>query len=305
MDTDCDDAGALAVFNNYMNKGKIDMMAVICNAPAAYGGSCVETINRCYGNVSVPIGVVRGHDIGPDFPVRFRNYLAHVEKTSSRSYNQIVGRPVGKHASEYPSAVAVYRRVLSGSSDNSVVICCTGLLTALSLLLQSRPDQYSALSGVELVAKKVKYIVSMACLPFPDSGNERFNWKMDAVAAEYVVNTSPVPLHISSTGVGVLTGNTLSDLLPHDHPVRQAYEIYLGGPNKSRPSWDQIALLYVMGQDAELFKVKTGYRVSYQAEGNICSWSAAGNSRQDCYVELAVSEQHMAEIIEALMTEQA
>ena len=42
MDTDCDDAGALAVLNNYLIKGRVDVKAVICDAPSEYGGSCIS-----------------------------------------------------------------------------------------------------------------------------------------------------------------------------------------------------------------------------------------------------------------------
>jgi len=302
MDTDCDDAGALAVLNNYLIKGRVDVKAVICDAPSEYGGSCIEAINRYYGS-SVPIGVVKPEDFGADYAARFQNYLAHQEKTSARNYNCAVGSLVGRTASGYPSAASAYRKVLSECPDQSVVICCIGLLSAISLLLASGPDEHSPLTGVELVAQKVRYIVTMASMPFPGQGNERFNWKMDALAAEHVVNSSPVPLHISSTGVDVRTGSSLSDLLPPDHPVRRAYEIYLGVPNKSRSSWDQIALLYAMNQDEPLFRVSSGYRISYSAQENLCSWIPGKSGRQDCFIELAVEEPDMADKIEALMSE--
>ena len=96
--------------------------------------------------------------------------------------------------------------------DQSVVICIR-LLSAISLLLASGPDEHSPLTGVELVAQKVRYIVTMASMPFPGQGNERFNWKMDALAAEHG-EQQPSALHISSTGVDVRTGSSLSDLLP-------------------------------------------------------------------------------------------
>lgn len=42
--------------------------------------------------------------------------------------------------------------------DHSVSICTSGFVTALAQLLMSEPDDYSPLSGVELVRQKVKCI---------------------------------------------------------------------------------------------------------------------------------------------------
>ena len=56
-------------------------------------------------------------------------------------------------------ATEAYRKVLSGAEDHSVIISAIGFATNLAALLQSSGDQYSELSGWDLVALKVKAVV--------------------------------------------------------------------------------------------------------------------------------------------------
>ncbi len=303
MDTDCDDAGALAILNNYMSMGKVTVLGVICDAPTDWGGPCIEAINSYYSHGSIPIGVLRRADYPGKDAERFSLYDDHVKRMPEGVlYNKVLGSHIKKQINDYPRALDLYRSLLASSRDGSVLICCIGLLTVLDQLLKSKPDQYSSLDGIQLVEKKVKRIVSMASPPFPHAGIEKFNWRMDIEAAEYVVNNSPVPIHVSSYGEDILTGASLSYRLSEDHPVRRAYEIFLKGPGKKRPSWDQIALLYAMGHDRDDFTLEEGYTVSYDRTSNNFLWTPSGiNGRKDRYVRLAISKEKMAEKIEALM----
>ena len=61
-----------------------------------------------------------------------------------------------------PSAVALYRRLLSGQPDGSVTIVSTGFFTNLAALLDSEADEFSPLSGRELIARKVRQVSAMA-----------------------------------------------------------------------------------------------------------------------------------------------
>ena len=58
-------------------------------------------------------------------------------------------------------AWVVYRRVLAAQPDHSVTIASIGMLTNLYLLFQSEGDEYSPLSGIDLVAQKVEKVVYM------------------------------------------------------------------------------------------------------------------------------------------------
>lgn len=59
-----------------------------------------------------------------------------------------------KSRSDYEQPVAMYRRILS-ESDGRVHIITLGFLQNIQGLMNSAPDQYSPLSGMELIAQKV------------------------------------------------------------------------------------------------------------------------------------------------------
>ena len=63
--------------------------------------------------------------------------------------------------SQLPDGWQLYRRLLASQPNHSVSIVSTGFVTCLAQLLQSAPDSYSSLNGVELVRRKVKCIYIM------------------------------------------------------------------------------------------------------------------------------------------------
>src|SRR5690606_8538388 len=54
------------------------------------------------------------------------------------------------------NSVEMYRKLLKNQKDHSVIIISVGFSTNLARLLASEADQLSSLSGLQLVAKKVK-----------------------------------------------------------------------------------------------------------------------------------------------------
>ena len=80
-----------------------------------------------------------------------------------------------------------------------------GFFTNLKDLLESGPDADSPLSGKELVAAKVKRLVSMAGY-FPEG--KEFNVMMDAPASQYVFENWPTPIVLSGFDIGekIITG---------------------------------------------------------------------------------------------------
>ena len=57
--------------------------------------------------------------------------------------------------SQVEEAVPVLRRTLAGAEDHTVVVSSVGFLTNMAQLLTSPPDQYSDLTGAQLVSQKV------------------------------------------------------------------------------------------------------------------------------------------------------
>lgn len=249
MDTDCDDVGAFAMLLEAHLCNKVQLLGVVADSINPYGAPCCERIARYYG-VDVPVGTIYSHEYleMADDQERFANYIAHSQNclSANRSYNYSFSRKINKSDNDYPSATSVYRKLLADAPDHSVTVLCVGMLTAVACALASQPDSISDLNGVELFRKKVKRIVTMGN---PALSND-FNWGMDAKATEEFFSLCPTPVYVSPEGTTVLTGSHLSSALPEEHPLRCAYEIWLGGPNLARSSWDLIAALYAIQPDS-------------------------------------------------------
>ena len=79
-------------------------------------------------------------------------------------------------------ATEAYRKVLSEAADHSVVISAIGFATNLAALLQTGADQYSELSGWDLVALKVRTVVWQGGWypPLHGFGHHTYNWDCGA-----------------------------------------------------------------------------------------------------------------------------
>ena len=62
---------------------------------------------------------------------------------------------------QVPTAVATYRKALAASQNHSVAIASIGITTNMRDLVLSERDEFSPLSGPELIGQKVKLIVWM------------------------------------------------------------------------------------------------------------------------------------------------
>lgn len=253
MDTDCDDAGAYAMLLEAHLQGKIELIGVIADSVCKYSAPCCEYIADYYG-VHLPIGTVFADDykVSPAELERFSDYRKHSKNCldKGRSYNYVFAESINKTDVDYPSAVEVYRKLLSSAEDNSVTVLCVGMLTAIAETLESQADDICPLNGLELFKRKVKHVITMGN---PDKVND-FNWGKDAVASKHFFDLCPCDIIVSAEGTNVLTGDNLSSALDENHPLRKAYEIWLQGPNRSRSSWDLVATLYAINPDTPLLQ---------------------------------------------------
>ncbi|HWD03344.1 MAG TPA: nucleoside hydrolase [Amycolatopsis sp.] len=237
IDTDiygsADDAGALAIANAMQDNGQVNILGVMVNYPSKWGAPAVSAINTYYGHGDIPIGSLKPatDDVSdPDYA----QFLAQNFPTKISDEN------------DAPEAAALYRKLLSAAPDNSVVIVAMGLETNLKNLMNSPPDAYSPLDGMELITQKVKSLTMMGGefpVSSPTEGPE-YNWKADASAATQVVNswptTVPAVFEGYEVGAAISTGAGLA-ATPDSNPVRAAYERMIGAGN-SMNSWDPVAM---------------------------------------------------------------
>jgi inosine-uridine nucleoside N-ribohydrolase len=124
--------------------------------------------------------------------------------------------------------------------------------------MQSGPDGYSGLAGAELVAQKVKKIVSMAGnfrAGNPDFFSE-FNINRDIGSARYVIENfkGEIVFCPFEMGYPIITGGRLISMGDmKKNPVAKAYQIYCGETG-SRNSWDLVTVYYAVRGTHGMFK---------------------------------------------------
>mmetsp|Transcript_55366 Transcript_55366/g.154214 ORF Transcript_55366/g.154214 Transcript_55366/m.154214 type:complete len:367 (-) Transcript_55366:65-1165(-) len=227
---DVDDVAAICMANAMADNGEVELLAVMQNTEPAQCSGMISVLNHYYGRDDVPIGAFKGAGLAPS---RILSYVADIGENWPS--------PI-KNASEVPSSVDVYRRVLVVQPDHSVVISSIGLLTNLEALLRSGPDGHSPLDGRELVARKVRLLAVMGGR-YPTSGDQPecnfcgCAWNADktsaataAAASAYVVSHMPSSVKMVFSGVEVgrevHTGAVLSTCSPRHNPCRQAFMDY-------------------------------------------------------------------------------
>lgn len=302
IETDSDDVGAVALLHALADRGKANLLGMICSTPLEWGAPCLQALNTFYNRPDIPVGTlkIQETDTSPEH-FAYLNYVRNLQP--QRLYNRYISEhfpntlKTGRNA---PDSTQVYRKLLSTQPDGSVTICAVGFLGPLSRLLQSGADEWSEWNGFELVRRKVKVLVTMAIAAFPE-GKDRFNWKMAPRSAGYVLNHWPTPIAISEHGDQILTGSRLCLELDERHPVRTAYKLNLGGEGRSRSSWDQLAALYAVTGAGDAFVQKTGYKIKYDAETCMHHWQRQKEGTGDMYIVPTLSPAEMAWQIENLM----
>ncbi len=302
METDCDDAGALAIAIEYAKAGKAKLLGIVTDAISEYSAPCCEAICNYY-DFKVPIGTVHESCYPDEETNRYTRYRGGLRNFEARGrrYSREYAKILGKRDVDYPAAEIVYRRLLAEAEDKSVTVLCVGFLTALARLFLTEGDEISPLSGLELFEKKVIKVVSMGHAERPVLEKISTNHKTDAIGTEQFFAKCPVPVHVSGTGIKVMSGASFSETLPVGHPLRHIYEIYLTNPSGGRMSWDQIATLYVLDPDSssKLCEDFAG-TLSFSADPLDIVWNEGG-TRRDCWVYPIVSDEELSAWVDKRM----
>jgi inosine-uridine nucleoside N-ribohydrolase len=268
MGPDYDDVGAIAILHALERKGECRILATLASDAHPLIAPTIEVFNQYFGRPDIPVGIASA--AAPAF-------------TAGNNWNDsLVTRFLRKkRVGAYPSALAVYREVLSGQPDNSVTIVTVGFVSNIRDLLNSKPDHFSGLSGLELVRKKVKNWVAMAG-SFPQ-GRE-FNVDRDAAASYEVFNKWPKPILFSGYEIGrdLLTGGQAAKGDIARDPVAWAYrynlKTYEQKPQSNRSSWDQTAVLCAVRPPERYFYVNGPGKIIVDRQG-ANTWNPDVNAR--------------------------
>lgn len=296
---DCDDVLALGMIHSLESRGECKLLAVTITKDHPDAAAFTDAINTFYGRGEIPIGVCRS-GVTPQ-PGKFNGLANQIDDGDLRYPHDLIS---GKNA---PDAVAVLRQALSRAEDGSVAICQVGFSTNLANLLRSKGDDYSELSGKELIAKKVKLLSIMAGA-FKQIRNDKgelydhkeYNVVQDLPAAKYLCQHWPTPIVWSGFEIG------LSLAYPHEsieqdygyvmhHPLADAYRLYIPPPH-DRPTWDLTSVLYAVRPNRDYFQLSDVGRVTIDEEG-LTSFDPFGE-RDRC---LMLTDLQRARTLEALV----
>lgn len=291
---DCDDAGALALANIFRNNKAVDIAGMTFTTSAEYGAACIDAINTYYGNGDIEIGATRRKNYCDTNVNPFQEAVAKGFPNSVYDKRSGRLRPV-------PEATAFIRKTLSSLPDKSLTFVCIGQLNNVSDLLETAGDDFSPLSGVELVRAKIKEFVVMGGL-FSDAPviyNKQpyiteYNIACDVKSAVNFVNKCPVKIVFSDFKVGysIKTGASLL-ALKKAHPVAEAYRIFQNAP---RESWDLLTVWYAAFGCDGMFGISDEGDVKIEADGETFFDTQKKNNRY--ILKLADSEQHIADRLE-------
>ncbi len=293
---DADDLGALAILNNFVNKQECELLAVMCWNVEPYAVSAISSVNRFYGNATIPIGTRKGG--GEYIPWN------HSKVLSEKFPNDI-------DANSAPESTELYRKILSGSEDQSIIIVTVGPLLNIKNLLDSESDNNSPKSGKELVEEKVKEFVIMGG-QFPKGEKEwNFDGNMPGVTRSVVERLNvPITFLGYEVGLNIKSGEVFNDL-DESHPLFVGFSHFSEhcpwlnsqwqGRIYDNSTYDQTAVLYaVRGGLGEYWeRIDDGYCQPDDTGGN--EWVQGENDRDHSYLRLLKPVEEMATVIENFM----
>ena len=265
MGNDVDDALAIDMLYKYNKQKRINLMAVMLNKEGEFPPKYIDLLNTWYGQKRIPIGVSPRAD---QSLVAGTNYTQVVcEKLDEK------GKPLYKRSikdySKLLSAVKLYRKLLAKTEDASVTIVSVGFSTNLALLLDTKADEYSPLTGKELVAQKVKRLVTMAG-HIENPKYAEYNVVNDVAACQCVFNEWPTPIYMSPFELGLQVRYPAQSIendftWTKHHPIVDSYKVYLK-KIEDRPTWDLTAVLYAVDPQ-QFFNISPAGKIVVTDEG--------------------------------------
>ena len=171
MGSSTDDLFALMMLYRYMDMKRCNLIGVVVDRMGKANADVVDVMNNFYGYPDIPIGLETQGVKTPHVFITYHN--APYARTTDGV--PMFKRSIGDNGT-YMEGYKLYRKLLSEQPDKSVTIASIGFVTSLARLLESGPDEFSPLTGVELVSAKVKNIYAMGGV-FGEAVEPDYNFK--------------------------------------------------------------------------------------------------------------------------------
>ena len=282
LDTDIgsstDDLFAMEMLYRYADQGRCKLLGIVVDRQGDDYPVLIDVMNTYFGYGDVPIGVERNGVKSPEVFIDYRNLYNH--KTDK---GELMFKTSVSDYSALPDGWQLYRQLLASQPDHSVSICITGFVSCLTQLLASGPDDFSPLTGVELVRKKVKCLYLMAGV-FTSSDEPDYNFLQDSTFAQQFFELWPREVDVVFSPMEV--GNeieyrpetVISDINWTDiHPIKQVYMNY--DCDTGQKMWDPLTVIHAVEGDAAFLLSERGIVTLTPKNVTIFTPSATGNFR--------------------------
>ncbi|HLW19570.1 MAG TPA: nucleoside hydrolase [Cyclobacteriaceae bacterium] len=284
IDSDVDDVGAVAMLHTLADHQVIEILGMIVTSDDKHAPSCTDALNHYFGRPDIPIGVEKG--------IKLSEFSKYTKQISAEFEHNLASYD------DAEDATGLYRRLLSMQPDSSVVIISIGHLTNIRKLMESKPDQHSELTGMELIQKKVKLWSCMGGT-FPE-GKEANFYRPDPESTRIAVKSWPGEVVFAGWEIGnsIITGaDYLKKAISTKSPVWRAYQLY--NNFAGRPSWDQASILYAISPSGDYWDVNNEGFVRVEEDGSN-KWVDGKESNHGYLVE-KMNPGEVAKVIDALM----
>jgi inosine-uridine nucleoside N-ribohydrolase len=288
---DYDDVGAIAMLHAYADNNECEILATVGSNQHKRMAALLSLFNTYYNRPDLPIGIVKGKAVNLQANQKWDSIIV------SKYPHDL------KENKDAEDAVSLYRRILAKQPDKSVTIVTVGFLTNMANLLNSKPDKHSSLNGKQLIAKKVKQLVSMAGRFDDEMGSfKEFNVVQDAAASKIVFDNWNTPIIFTGFEIGknILSGIPLIESEIENSPVKEVYEISIpldDADKNGRMSWDQTAVLIAVKGYEDYYDGIPGKILSKKDGSN--GWDPKGKGH--IYVKEKMPVKDVEEIINNLI----
>lgn len=254
MGSSTDDLFALMMLYRYMDMKRCTLLGVVVDRMNRANADAVDVMNNYYGYPDIPIGLEYTGVKSPRVFIPYHN-MAYARSTDGVP---LFKRTVGDNGT-YMDGYKLYRKLLAQQPDHSVTVVSVGFVTCLSQLLQSGPDEFSPLNGVELVQRKVKEIYMMGGV-FGDSFEHDYNFTAAIDYSLKFFELLPKSIYIcfSPGEVGdplyYSAQQIIDDLSWTDiHPIKWIYQFLV--EDKFQKMWDPLAVINAVEGDEAIYQV--------------------------------------------------
>ena len=239
---DCDDAGAMAIMFEMLEKYGIRLLGILNCTSNIYGNATIRAISEYYGYDEIPVGSHKGAAVLPD----------------NSKYSKEITKKYCKYESSAcasQDAADLCLDLLANAPDGGVTIITLGTFTNIAAALRKDANLFN---------KKVHSIVAMAG-KYP-SGKE-FNIETDPVSAAAVLEKYRNLMVFSPYDVGKSI-NTGFEEECEGNPVCDCYRLHCGNQAPYlNPSFDLTAVQYAFEGGGEYYALSKPMSVSVDMSG--------------------------------------